>query len=228
MDEIVKYLEASIVDELFSKSEKKSLKTLVAELGLDRDGLNFLRSKVYEIAGSRVNETNYAFIIDWIRHASNALLPAQEDDKSTAFFSPGEACRKVIIQQIASALKRIHFCVFTISDDAISNSILLTHQKGVPIQIITDNDKSTDVGSDIDRLAREGVHVRVDRSSNHMHHKFMVADGLHVITGSYNWTLSAAKYNHENILLTREPGVVKSFLKQFDLLWPQMEALKYS
>jgi phosphatidylserine/phosphatidylglycerophosphate/cardiolipin synthase-like enzyme len=55
-----------------------------------------------------------------------------------------------------------------------------------------------------------------------MHHKFMVTDDAHLITGSYNWTLSAAKYNHENILLTTESGVVKSFLKQFELLWPQM------
>jgi phosphatidylserine/phosphatidylglycerophosphate/cardiolipin synthase-like enzyme len=56
-----------------------------------------------------------------------------------------------------------------------------------------------------------------------MHHKFMVVDDSSLITGSYNWTLSAAKYNHENVLLTTEGGLVKSFLKEFGQLWHHME-----
>jgi phosphatidylserine/phosphatidylglycerophosphate/cardiolipin synthase-like enzyme len=55
-----------------------------------------------------------------------------------------------------------------------------------------------------------------------MHHKFMVVDNRSLVTGSYNWTRSAAKYNHENVLLTRDPGAVRSFLKEFDLLWQKM------
>jgi phosphatidylserine/phosphatidylglycerophosphate/cardiolipin synthase-like enzyme len=51
----------------------------------------------------------------------------------------------------------------------------------------------------------------------------MVADHRTLITGSYNWTLSAARYNHENILVTREANVVKSFDQQFDQLWKVME-----
>ena len=51
----------------------------------------------------------------------------------------------------------------------------------------------------------------------------MVVDDRALITGSYNWTQSAARYNHENILLTKEGGVVKSFLSEFDQLWKSME-----
>jgi len=50
-----------------------------------------------------------------------------------------------------------------------------------------------------------------------------VIDGKALITGSYNWTRSAARFNHENILLTKEGSVVKSFLKEFDQLWKVME-----
>jgi phosphatidylserine/phosphatidylglycerophosphate/cardiolipin synthase-like enzyme len=58
-----------------------------------------------------------------------------------------------------------------------------------------------------------------------MHHKFMIADLHTLITGSYNWTLSAARYNHENILLTREANVIKSFSSEFDKLWNEMKKI---
>ncbi|MBL7863265.1 MAG: DUF1669 domain-containing protein [Cyclobacteriaceae bacterium] len=225
MNEIIDHLQASIQDEVFSKSEKKDLKTLIAEHNLDSDQLHFLRSKVYELAEGRATPSNYAFILAWMKNALNALLPTSSQPHSEAFFSPGDDCRKAIIQAIGGSQRRIDICVFTISDDAITSAILVAHKKGVPIKIITDNDKSEDVGSDIDRLAHEGVAVRVDRTSNHMHHKFMVVDDSQVITGSYNWTLSAAKFNHENILLTREAGIIKAYVDEFNMLWGKMEKL---
>ena len=75
--------------------------------------------------------------------------------------------------------------------------------------VITDNDKSLDLGSDIERLAKAGIAVKMDRTTDHMHHKFMVAR-------------SAAKHNHENILVAKEEDVVKSFLTEFEKLWKQM------
>jgi cardiolipin hydrolase len=222
MDEILAYLENSIADEVFSKSEKKTFKALVSESLLDQNQLNFLRSKIYELANKRINTSNHQFILEWIKTANSALLeptPVTTD----AFFSPGESCRNVIIRQIESATKQLSICVFTISDDIITNSLLTAHKKGVPIKLITDNDKSFDMGSDVEQLARAGISVKMDTTPNHMHHKFMVTDQRTLITGSYNWTLSAARYNHENILVTREAGVIKSFSQQFDQLWGVME-----
>lgn len=223
MDELVAYLENSIRDEVFSKNEKKSFKALVNEALLDQNQLNFLRSKIYELANARVTTANYQFILEWIKVANSALLPAPAPS-TDAFFSPGETCRNIIIRQIESAIRQLHICVFTISDDRITSSLLAAHKKGIHIKLITDNDKSLDAGSDIEELARSGIAVKMDRTSNHMHHKFMVTDQRELITGSYNWTLSAARYNHENIIVSREAGVVKSFVREFDQLWPLMEA----
>jgi len=63
----------------------------------------------------------------------------------------------------------------------------------------------------------------MDATPNHMHHKFMVVDDRSLLTGSYNWTRSAAMYNHENILHTEEGGVVRTFLKEFSQLWRVMK-----
>jgi cardiolipin hydrolase len=223
MDDIIAQLKASITDDSLTKSEKKSIKSLVADQSLDQDQLNFLRSKIYELANEKITGANYKDIVEWIKMANSAFVAKPLDNKSEAFFSPGETCRECIIRQISSALRDLRICVFTISDDTIAEAIALAHRKGVDVKILTDNDKLNDVGSDIGRLAEAGVTIKVDHTSDHMHHKFMVADQLSLITGSYNWTRSAAKFNHENIILTKEPALVKSFLKEFDKLWEQMK-----
>jgi phosphatidylserine/phosphatidylglycerophosphate/cardiolipin synthase-like enzyme len=222
MDELLAYLENSIADEVFSKNEKKTFKSLVSEATLDQHQLSFLRCRIYELASKKISATNHQFILDWIKTANSALiLPTAET--TDAFFSPGDACRNTIIRNIETATQKLNICVFTISDDIITNSLLTVHKKGVQIKLITDNDKSLDEGSDVEQLARAGIAVKMDTSPNHMHHKFMIADNKALITGSYNWTRSAAKYNHENIIVTREAGAIKSFAQQFDQLWNVME-----
>ena len=222
MDELLAYLESSIADEVFSRNEKKTFKALVREKLLDQNQLNFLRSRVFELANEKINPGNYQFIIEWIKTATGALL-SSPPETTDAFFSPGDACRNEIIRHIGLATSRLHICVFTISDDLITRSLLGAHEKGVHIKVITDNDKSLDVGSDVEQLARAGLSVKMDTTANHMHHKFMIADQHTLITGSYNWTLSAAKYNNENILVTHEAGVVKLFSQQFERLWSEMK-----
>lgn len=222
MDELIDYLQRTIADEILSKEEKRTLKSMVEERALDINQLNTLRGKVFELANAKITPANYPFIMDWIKTATSALvLPTTST--TDAFFSPGDACRNTIIQRIDGANKQLQICVFTISDDSITKSLLAAHRRKVQIKVITDNDKSLDQGSDIDQLARAGIPVKMDITSNHMHHKFMIADMHTLITGSYNWTLSAAKYNHENILLTREANVIKSFSNEFDKLWNEMK-----
>jgi mitochondrial cardiolipin hydrolase len=224
MDELLDHLQRSITDEIFSKDEKTAFKSMVQKKLLNVDQLNFLRSKIYELANEKVDSTNYTFIIEWIKTANSALImPAPET--TDAFFSPGDVCRNRIIQCIDSANTQLQICVFTISDDTITKSLLAAHKRRIQIRLITDNDKSLDLGSDIDQLARAGIAVKMDVTTNHMHHKFMLADQRTLITGSYNWTLSAAKYNHENILVTREASVIKAFAHEFEQLWKVMKKM---
>lgn len=221
MESIIAHLQESIDDEIFSKSERRSLKSLIAVTPLDQHQFNLLRNKMHELASERINSTNYKFILEWMKNVNNTLL-IQPQETSRAFFSPGDSCRDAIINQIGTAVKGVKICVFTISDDRITSAITTAHQRGVSIQIITDNDKMTDMGSDIKQIVKEGITVKTDSTLNHMHHKFMVVDDITLLTGSYNWTRSAAQYNHENILLTKEGGIVRSYLKEFSQLWKVM------
>jgi len=138
------------------------------------------------------------------------------------YFSPSEDCRNAIIREIQGAKLEVKICVFTISDDRITDAILGAHRRNVTITIITDNDKTFDVGSDIHLLSDNGIRIKMDTTSNHMHHKFMIVDGRTVTTGSYNWTNSAAKYNQENIIVTADKAAVSAFSKEYDRLWSLM------
>jgi phosphatidylserine/phosphatidylglycerophosphate/cardiolipin synthase-like enzyme len=142
-----------------------------------------------------------------------------------ACFSPGETCLNAIVSGIQSVRSSLKICVFTISDDRITQAILQAHRRGVAVRILTDNEKLFDKGSDIRELLAAGIPVRVDQTSNHMHHKFALLDNQTVLTGSYNWTRSAARYNHENLVVTNQQTLVQDFGREFDRLWQELVPL---
>jgi mitochondrial cardiolipin hydrolase len=143
-----------------------------------------------------------------------------------AFFSPGNTCKDEIIHQLGQARHSIQICVFTISDNEITKAIKEAHHRGISIKIISDNDKCNDRGSDVYTLVDEHIKVKIDHSRHHMHHKFAIFDKKVLITGSYNWTLSAAQYNQENILVTYNPASIQQYRKEFYRLWDEMEEVR--
>lgn len=140
-----------------------------------------------------------------------------------AYFSPGEDCKSAIIDQLRNAEKSIRICVFTISDNDISKAILEAHRRDIEVSIITDNDKTNDKGSDIYDLFLEGLNIRIDNTPNHMHHKFAIFDEEVLLTGSFNWTRSASKYNQENVIVTNNEKLVKRHLTYYYNLWREMK-----
>jgi mitochondrial cardiolipin hydrolase len=220
MEQIIKHLQESTTDDFLSKQEKRTLKEMLAVQPLDANQINFVRSKIFELASAKANSENFQFVLEWVKAATSALQTPSPD--LDTYFSPGDSCRNSITKQISTATQDLLVCVFTISDDLITQSLIAAHRRGVNIRLITDNEKSFDKGSDIAQLASEGIALRMDTTPNHMHHKFMVVDQHSVLTGSYNWTRSAARFNHENIIVTRDPSTVRTFIHEFNKLWPGM------
>ena len=165
-------------------------------------------------------------MVDWLEEVVKVLARFDAKDATEgmaeALFSPGTACRDRIIALLRSANRYVDICVFTITDNAISQAISAAHRKGVQVRIITDDDKSQDRGSDVDDLAREGVLVATDLTQTHMHHKFSIFDQKVLLNGSYNWTRSAFTQNQENVLVTDNTGLVATYQQEFDRLWKEL------
>ena len=56
-----------------------------------------------------------------------------------------------------------------------------------------------------------------------LHHKFAVIDNKKVITGSFNWSPSAAHTNDETLLVIHSPQLAKHFTREMDRLWDTAE-----
>lgn len=221
-EELVSFFAQTLEDKRFSRGERKALKEVMEAYALDSRKLGVLRSKIFDMARDALRGHEYQQVVDWLEEANKLLIRSAEARiRSEAFFSPGEACLDAILSQLRGARNKVEICVFTISDNRITREIIACAKRGVPIRLITDNEKLHDKGSDIEWLSNEGIPVRVDRSEAHMHHKFALIDEDTLLSGSYNWTRSAAERNEENIVITDNPTLIKRFSREFDQLWGQ-------
>jgi len=223
MTNLYPHFEETFEDELFSRAERKSLRDLVADSQPTDQELGVLRSKLFDFARTRLQESAPIVVLDWLENANKALIQKSAPAVDTrVFFSPYDDCVGVILAQIRAARSNFQVSVFTISDNRIADELIAAHRRKIAVKIITDNDKSTDMGSDVERLAEVGIPVRMDNTTSHMHHKFAIVDNSIAMTGSYNWTRSASKHNRENILLTNDQKAIRLFQKEFDLLWNEL------
>jgi len=133
---------------------------------------------------------------------------------------------KVFLEYLLSGDRTLDICVYTITDNKIANAILSESRRGVKVRIITDNDKANDLGSDIYRLARAGIPVKFDKTDAHMHHKFALIDSKLLMNGSYNWTVAAKSRNLENVVISNNPKMVRSFQMHFNHLWNSEHMVK--
>ncbi|MFN9547066.1 MAG: phospholipase D-like domain-containing protein [Cyanobacteriota bacterium] len=65
----------------------------------------------------------------------------------------------------------------------------------------------------------EGVGTPRLAGGDKLHHKFAVIDNRSVITGSFNWSPSAAHQNDETLLLIESPQLAAHFTREMDRLW---------
>jgi cardiolipin hydrolase len=147
------------------------------------------------------------------------LAGAAEASRVEAQFSPRQSCWKTIVRLLDEARASVDVCVFTITDDRIAAALRGAHGRGVRVRLVTDDEKSQDRGSEIMRLQDDGIAVAWDRGPEHMHHKFAVFDDGVLLTGSYNWTVAAAKHNEENIVVSDDRRLVAAFRDEFERLW---------
>jgi len=221
---LAQVLERTFDDGVITKAERREVKALLAENHLERRDRDWLRSRIFDFAQAKVATHKPLQILEWLEQANKLLLDKTAPQHwNRVYFSPSEDCLAAIINLIKSATRSLDLCVFTISDNRISDAIVEAHTRGIKVRIVTDNDKMYDKGSDVMRMVEKGVPTRVDRTDHHMHHKYAVIDGATTITGSYNWTRSAEKYNWENVLITNDPATAKPYLKEFERLWDAFE-----
>ncbi|MFM1801376.1 MAG: Phospholipase precursor [Planctomycetota bacterium] len=225
-------LEKTLADDRLSRSEKQVLRDCIWNQSRipDQTRLRVLRRAAFDLISERMESAEQRELLEWLQDIVELLIAdhrrlrtdATDDNHSHVLFSPKDPCADRIIGLIRSAKVSIDLCVFTITDNRLTESVLDAARRGLKVRVITDDMKTEDLGSDIERIAAAGVPVKLDRSPFHMHHKFAVFDRTTALTGSYNWTRNASEENMENLLVTRERQIVQPFIDEFERLWKDL------
>lgn len=147
---------------------------------------------------------------------SDNKQPIETCAEVRAFFTPGPDCETNIITAINNAQK-IDIAVYSITNPAIVNSILVANKRGAKIRVITDRTQAKGKGSLVGKIQAAGIPVVTNIKHKIEHNKFAVFDDRHVVSGSYNWTTNASKHNSENCLFFDQPD--KEYTERFKYLW---------
>jgi len=147
-----------------------------------------------------------------------------------ACFSPAGRCSNHIARELAQAQREIFVAVYAFTSDDLAWALSKARQRGVNVQVVLDREfDSNNESSKGPFLQQQGIAVKRasglsaakrERGAGLMHQKFAVIDRRVVLTGSYNWTVSADNVNDENLLIFRDAGALaEDYRKEFMRLW---------
>ena len=225
-------LERTYDDERLSRTEARALSAWLEAQRLSPSRRRALRSEAFRFATQQAAGAGVGDLLAWLEGVLarvDAAVEAQQPAPTAgahAWFGPGPDCLDALLEAWRRVRERADVCVFTITDDRLTREIEAAVRRGVRVRIVSDDDKSEDLGSDVDRLRAAGAQVVLDASEAHMHHKFAVFDGQQLVTGSFNWTRSASEVNAENLGVTDDPRLVGAFANEFERLWQRLGDLR--
>lgn len=131
-------------------------------------------------------------------------------------FTPGDNCRKKVIDEISSAKSYLQVQAYQLTDPDVINAIIQDKSRGVDVFVILDKtqySKSKELSGNL--LAKAGIPVFIDRKVVIAHNKVILIDQKEVITGSYNFSLAAQNKNAENLLIIDNRQIEKLYEDNF-------------
>ena len=131
------------------------------------------------------------------------------------------------IERTATAIRKartsVQAVVYKFDRRLILRAFKTALKRGVIVRLLVDSWQIKGrmaKGSNVKAAAKLGAQVRVWEHGK-LHAKFAILDGNFVLSGSYNWTKSAAKRNTELLLMFDGRKTVRQFDKLFKRLWTE-------
>ncbi len=135
------------------------------------------------------------------------------------YFSPNGGCQDAIIREISKARRTIDVAMYDLTNREISQELIKAKEKGVWVRLFLDQGEGNGKYSKGRYLMSKGIEVRFYKEDGLMHNKFAVIDDKVLITGSFNWTVTAERDNQENLLIITDEDAVREYSQRFETLW---------
>ena len=150
----------------------------------------------------------------------------------------------LIANTLATAQSRVDLALFVFSAQSLTDVLTQLKARGVRLRLLADPGFASRSFSEVldllgvamaDRhckleadnrplaVAAEGVGIPRLARGDKLHHKLAVIDGKTVITGSFNWSPSAAHQNDEVLMVIHSPLLAAHFTREMDRLWKGAE-----
>ena len=130
-------------------------------------------------------------------------------------FTPPSNCANLITDVIDRAKITIYMQAYGLTHPEIINSLIKANERGVKVRVLLDRSNLTQKYSKIEELKQAGIEVGVDMVSGIAHNKIIIVDHHTTVTGSFNFTVSAAKRNVENVLIIQDSNIAHSYLQNW-------------
>ncbi|KGW11726.1 phospholipase D family nuclease [Burkholderia pseudomallei] len=141
-----------------------------------------------------------------------------------AGFSPEGSAEQLVKRALAGAKHSIRLSAFSLTSPAIVRELVDAKRRGVDVAVVAD-EKQNASGKGraaLNLLVNAGIPTRTVNVYFEMHDKFALIDGETVQTGSFNYSVAAARHNSENaIVVWRDPALAKAFLDHWQSRWVQ-------
>ena len=132
------------------------------------------------------------------------IISCDEYDYNVYF--RGDCIKDQTLAFINAARYSLDICVYSITDRDILDALINQAMSGVHIQICTDNAYP---------LTLTNIKIVYDNQGL-MHNKYMIADSHTVWFGSTNLTPTSLEDHENNIIITNDKELIKSFQQNFD------------
>jgi len=147
--------------------------------------------------------------------ASSAALAEDID----VYFSPNGGCQQAVISAIKHANETIDIAMYYLSSREIAQALVQAHARQVRLRIVLDQGQEIESASKSSYLLKHGLDIKYHLGFGLMHNKFAIIDGKALITGSFNWTLTAQERNEENLLIIADKSTIEKYQERFEYLW---------
>ncbi|MBA4396523.1 MAG: hypothetical protein C0394_03950 [Syntrophus sp. (in: bacteria)] len=153
-----------------------------------------------------------------------STLPVPESTNSMpvfkVLFSPKGGISKELVRLTQAAAQEISVAAYAFSSKYLGNALVKAIKRGVKVRLILDMENARKSYSIDEWLIENGVDVRfIKLKRGCMHHKILIVDRSHLMTGSYNFTNDSEFRNHEAAIFTDDATFIAPFIAEFERLW---------
>lgn len=123
-----------------------------------------------------------------------------------------------LISLIDTAQKTIRVAMFTWTHPDLTDAIIRAHKRKVRVEVVMDAGQAQGVSEKwFKALKKAHVSVKMNETSDLLHHKFAYIDGKLLVNGSANWTKAAFSKNDDCFLILHDLN--EQQVKKMEKLW---------